>query len=118
LNKVAGAKTPWSGAITGAIVLSLLPLASLLSELPSAILGATVIWAVVKLIKPFDFLDLLKNDFGQALIAIGTLVATLLTAPRIDQGIVLGVLLSFIVYLFKKYQVKRGANENGSPVSR
>ena len=118
LNKVAGAETTWSGAITGAIVLSLIPLASLLSELPSAILGATVIWAVVKLIKPFDFLDLLKNDFGQALIAIGTLIATLLTAPRIDQGIVIGVLLSFIAYLFKKYQVKRGANENGSPVSR
>ncbi len=118
LNRLAGAETPWSGAITGAVVLALLPLASLLSELPSAILGATVIWAVIKLIKPFDFLELIRNDFGQALIAIGTLLATLITAPRIDRGIVLGILLSFIAYLFKKFQVRGATNENGPPVSR
>ena len=118
LNKIAGAKTPWSGAITGAVVLGLLPLSSLLSELPSAILGATVIWAVMKLIKPLEFFDLVRNEPEQALIAMGTLFATLVTAPRIDRGIVLGVLLSFIAYLLKKFQVKRARNENGPPVSR
>tara|TARA_Y100000768_G_scaffold81460_1_gene58024 strand:+ start:8060 stop:9328 length:1269 start_codon:yes stop_codon:yes gene_type:complete len=118
LNRIAGAKTPWSGAITGAVVLALLPLSSLLSELPSAILGATVIWAVMKLIKPLEFFVLMRNDPGQVLIAAGTLLATLITAPRIDRGIVLGVLLSFIAYLFKKFQVRRAANENGPPVSR
>ena len=118
LNKIAGAETPWSGAITGAVVLVLLPLSSLLSELPNAILGATVIWAVMKLIKPLEFFDLMRNDPRQALIAVGTLLATLLTAPRIDRGIVLGVLLSFLSYLLKKFQDRLATNENGPPVSR
>ena len=118
LNKIAGAKTPWSGAITGAVVLALLPLSSLLSELPSAILGATVIWAVMKLIKPLEFIDLMRNEPQQAIIAVGTLLATLITAPRIERGIVLGVLLSCIAYLLKKIQVRRAANKNGPPVSR
>ncbi len=118
LNKIAGAKTPWSGAITGAVVLALLPLSSLLSELPSAILGATVIWAVMKLIKPLEFIDLMRNEPQQAIIAVGTLLATLITAPRIERGIVLGVLLSCIAYLLKKIQVRRAVNKNGPPVSR
>ena len=118
LNKIAGAKTPWSGAITGAVVLALLPLSSLLSELPSAILGATVIWAVMKLIKPLEFIDLMRNEPQQAIIAVGTLLATLVTAPRIERGIVLGVLLSCIAYLLKKIQVRRAVNKNGPPVSR
>ena len=118
LNKIAGAKTPWSGAITGAVVLVLLPLSSLLSELPSAILGATVIWAVMKLIKPLEFFDLMRNEPEQAVIAVGTLLATLITAPRIDRGIVLGILLSCIAYLLKKFKVRRVTNKNGPPVSR
>ena len=32
LNKIAGAETPWSGAITGAFVLVVLPFTSVLSE--------------------------------------------------------------------------------------
>ncbi len=118
LNKIAGAKTPWSGAITGAVVLALLPLSSLISELPSAILGATVIWAVMKLIKPLEFFDLIRNEPEQAVIAVGTLLATLITAPRIDRGIVLGILLSCIAYLLKKFKVRSAANKNGPPVSR
>ena len=107
LNKIAGAKTPWSGAITGAVVLGLLPLSSLLSELPSAILGATVIWAVMKLIKPLEFFDLMRNEPEQALIAAGTLLATLLTAPRIDRGIVIGLGLSLIGYLFDRFRLNK-----------
>ena len=96
----------------------LLPLSSLLSELPSAILGATVIWAVMKLIKPLEFFDLIRNEPEQAVIAVGTLLATLITAPRIDRGIVLGILLSCIAYLLKKFKVRSAANKNGPPVSR
>jgi hypothetical protein len=72
----------------------------------------------MKLVKPLEFFDLMRNDPRQALIAVGTLFATLLTAPRIDRGIVLGVLLSFLSYLLKKFQDRLAANENGSPVSR
>ena len=119
LNKFAGAETPWAGAITGAFVLAVLPLTPLLSELPSAILGATVIGAVFRLIKPKEFFALSVKRSDQALIAIGTFIATLITAPRIDRGVILGLLLSFFGYLVhrsKNRKILKSKDE--PPVSR
>ena len=107
LNKIAGAETPWAGAITGVFVLAVLPLVFLLEELPSAILGATVIGAVIKLIKPIDFFKLVVDETQQGLIATGTLVATLLTAPRIDRGILIGLGLSLIGYFFDRFRLNK-----------
>jgi SulP family sulfate permease len=107
LNKIAGAETPWAGAITGLFVLAVLPLVFLLEELPSAILGATVIGAVIKLIKPIDFFKLVVDETQQGLIATGTLVATLLTAPRIDRGILIGLGLSLIGYFFDRFRLNK-----------
>ena len=107
LNKIAGAETPWAGAITGVFVLAVLPLVFLLEELPSAILGATVIGAVIKLIKPIEFFKLVVDETQQGLIATGTLVATLLTAPRIDRGILIGLGLSLIGYFFDRFRLKK-----------
>ena len=104
LNKFAGAESPWSGAITGAFVLIVLPFTSVLSELPNAILGATVIGAVIKLIIPSNFINLIKSRPRQALIAIGTLLATILTSPRIDRGIIIGLILSLVNYLFERFK--------------
>ena len=119
LNKFAGAETPWAGAITGAFVLAVLPLTPLLSELPSAILGATVIGAVFRLIKPKEFFVLSVKRSDQALIAIGTFIATLITAPRVDRGVILGLLLSFFGYLVhrsKNRKILKSKDE--PPVSR
>ena len=110
LNKIAGAETPWAGAITGVFVLAVLPLVFLLEELPSAILGATVIGAVIKLIKPIDFFKLVVDETQQGLIATGTLVATLLTAPRIDRGILIGLGLSLIGYFFDRFRLNKHAH--------
>jgi len=107
LNKIAGAETPWAGAVTGVFVLAVLPLVFLLEELPSAILGATVIGAVIKLIKPRELFKLIVNETQQGLIASGTLIATLLTAPRIDRGIIIGLGLSLLGYLSNRSQLKR-----------
>lgn len=52
LNRVSGANSRWSGAITGVVVLAFLPFAAVLESLPTkAILGAIVIGAVLQLIK-------------------------------------------------------------------
>ena len=110
LNKIAGAETPWAGAITGVFVLAVLPLVFLLEELPSAILGATVIGAVIKLIKPIEFFKLVVDETQQGLIATGTLVATLLTAPRIDRGILIGLGLSLIGYFFDRFRLNKHAH--------
>ena len=102
LNKFAGATSPWAGAITGAFVLASLPFTPALEKLPSAILGATVIGAVIKLVKPLEIQRLLTDNLTQGLIAVGTLVATLLTAPRIDRGIIIGLFLALLDYLWRK----------------
>ncbi len=96
LNHFAGATTTWSGAITGASVLLALPFTFLLESLPSSILGATVIGAVVRLIRPKDFYNLLQNSYGDAAVGFGTLIATLVTAPRIERGILIGLFLSLL----------------------
>jgi len=96
LNHFAGATTTWSGAITGASVLLALPFTFLLESLPSSILGATVIGAVVRLIRPKDFYNLLQNSYGDAAVGFGTLIATLVTAPRIERGILIGLFFSLL----------------------
>ena len=95
LNRFAGATSTWSGAITGAFVLLALPFIFLLEYLPSSILGATVIGAVIRLIKPKDFFNLIRSNFGDAVVGIATLAATLVTSPRIERGILIGLVLSF-----------------------
>ena len=51
IDRLAGGKTRWAGAITGIAVLAFLPVAGVLSPLPRAILGAIVISAVARLIQ-------------------------------------------------------------------
>ena len=102
LNRFAGATSTWAGAITGAFVLLALPFTFLLEHLPSSILGATVIGAVFRLIKPKDLLKLIRNNYGDAAVAVGTLLATLATSPRIERGILIGLIFSLINYLIKR----------------
>ncbi|MBJ69331.1 MAG: hypothetical protein CL463_05470 [Acidimicrobiaceae bacterium] len=101
LNRFAGATSTWAGAITGAFVLVALPFTFLLEHLPSSILGATVIGAVIRLIKPKDLLKLIRSNFGDAVVGVGTLVATLATSPQIERGILIGLVFSLINYLVK-----------------
>lgn len=102
LNRVAGATSPWAGAITGLVVLGSLPLTPLLSPLPTAVLGAIVIVAVAKLITIPAIVTLARQSGAQGAVAIGTLVATLVAAPRIEFGIAAGVMLSFVAHLYRE----------------
>tara|TARA_Y100001970_G_scaffold281269_1_gene391678 strand:- start:93 stop:1307 length:1215 start_codon:yes stop_codon:yes gene_type:complete len=102
LNHFAGATSTWSGAVTGAFVLLALPFTFLLEYLPSSILGATVIGAVVRLIRPKAFFDLIRNSYGDAAVGFGTLIATLATAPRIERGILIGLFLSLLNFYLQR----------------
>jgi SulP family sulfate permease len=105
LNKLAGAVSPWSGAITGAFVLLALPLTPLLANLPRAILGTIVIVAVVKLIKVTEFVELFYQSPPQAAVAIGTLGATLVFSPRAERGVLFGIGLALAVHLYRELNV-------------
>ncbi|NNG15047.1 MAG: SulP family inorganic anion transporter [Gemmatimonadales bacterium] len=105
VNRLAGGKTRWSGAVTGLVVLAFLPVAGVLAPLPRAILGAIVISAVVKLIAVGRLGRLIHYSLPQALIAWFTFAATLLLAPRIELAVLMGIGLAILVHLWRELAV-------------
>lgn len=106
VNRMSGARTRWSGAITGLTVLAFLPFASVLEPLPLAVLGAIVIVAVTGLLRLRPLLRLWKLSLPQALIAWTTFLATLLLAPRLDVAVLIGIGLSLAVFLWRSLQLE------------
>ena len=105
LNRLAGATSPWSGAITGAVVLLVLPLAPLIEELPRAVLGAVVIVAVVRLVDLKVMRTLPRGSLSQAVVGAGTTFATIAMAPRVERGVLVGIGLAFAVHLYREMAV-------------
>ena len=105
VNRMAGATSAWAGAITGAFVLLTLPLTPALENLPSAILGAIVVGAVLQLIRVPSMVRLARQAPSQGVVAFGTAIATLLTNPRIERGVLIGVGLAFAVHLYREMNV-------------
>jgi len=110
LNRFAGASSGWSGAVTGAVVLAFLPFAPLLESLPRAVLGAIVFGAVYPLIKLVSIARLWRENWGPAVVATGTLAATLLSSPNVEWGVLFGVGLSGVWYLIER--ARGGANQS------
>ena len=107
MNKLAGASSQWAGAVTGAFVLVALPFIFLLKDLPTAILGATVITAVIRLIKIKEIWRTFQNSKSDAFVAIGTLTATILTSPRVERGILIGLGLALFELSYRKNSFRR-----------
>ncbi|MEL7158231.1 MAG: SulP family inorganic anion transporter [Actinomycetota bacterium] len=105
LNKLAGATSPWSGAVTGLLVLAALPLTPLLEDLPGAILGAIVLVAVLNLIRVRDLVRLFSQSLPQALVGVGTLAATLIFTPEVQWGVLVGIGLALTVHLYRELSV-------------
>ena len=105
LARLAGARSRWAGAIAGATVLACVPLAGQLAPLPKAILGATVLGAILKLLDPRPLLLHWKRSRPQALTAWGTLIATLISAPHVEYGVIAGVGLSAAVHMWREMSV-------------
>ena len=105
LNRMAGATSAWAGAITGAFVLAVLPLAPLLQDLPTAVLGAIVIVVVVRLVDIKEMARLPRGSLPQALVGAGTTLATITLAPRVERGVLIGIGLAVAVHLYRELQV-------------
>ncbi len=114
LNHMLGAKTPWSGGITGLVVLAFLPFAGVLSSLPEAVLAAIVLSTVVGLLEVRPLLNLWRISRPQFAVAALTLVLTVALSPHIEQAVVLGVLFSVGVHLWREFQVQLDAEVDGS----
>lgn len=105
VNREAGARTRWSGAITGVVVLAFLPVAGILEPLPTSVLAAIVIVAVARLINPREILPIWRQSRLQGLVALFTLVATLLLSPRIDIAVLLGIGLAVAIHLGRELRL-------------
>jgi sulfate permease, SulP family len=99
LNHLAGARTRWSGAVTGAVVVLLVPFTPVLSALPRAVLAAVVIGAVRSLVQIGPFAELWRYSRAQFSIGLITFGLTLALAPRVGHAVLVGILLAVAVHL-------------------
>lgn len=114
VNRLAGAKTRWSGGVTGLIVLAFLPFASVLEPLPTAVLGAIVLGAISSLLKPVRLVRLWQRSKTQALLAWATTIATLVFTPRVERAVLVGVALTLILHFARKFTMDQTLASDGS----
>ena len=71
-----------------------LPFTAVLEHLPKALLGATVIGAVVGLLDPRPLLRTVRSRPAQGVVAVVTLVLTVALAPRVEIAVLVGAALA------------------------
>ena len=102
VNLQAGAVTGLSSVFTSlTVVVALLFFTPLLYYLPQAVLAAVIMMAVVGLINVSGFVHAWKAQRHDGVISVIAFVSTLAFAPHLDKGIMIGVLLSLAVFLYK-----------------
>jgi SulP family sulfate permease len=102
VNIDAGAVTGFSSVVTGVVVgITLLWLTPLLYYLPQATLAAVIIMAVINLIKIEPIIHAWKAQPHDGAVAVITFVLTLVMAPHLDRGIIVGVGLSIGLFLYR-----------------
>jgi len=111
LNRLAGAKTAFSSAVTGLALLAFLPVAGFLSPLPKAVLATVVILAVVGLVRLRPLLDTYRYSPYQFAIAAATFAATLALAPHIERALLIGIALAIGVHLLLELRIQTDVTE-------
>lgn len=96
----AGAKTGFTAIVSGAIVgLTLLFFTDLLFYIPLATLAAVIIVAVAGMIHFEPLKHAWRVNPHDGLVALSVFLGTLLFAPHLEWGIVIGVSLSVVLYI-------------------
>lgn len=102
VNIASGAITGFSSIVTAVIVgLTLLFLTPLLYHLPQPTLAAVIILAVIGLIKIRPLKSMWRVQRHDSVVALVTFTLTLLYAPHLETGILIGVLLSLGLYVYR-----------------
>lgn len=102
VNFSAGAITGFSSIVTGILVaVTLLFLTPLLHHLPQATLAAVIVVAVINLIKIEPIIHAWKVHRHDGFIAVAVFITTLFFAPHLEKGIMIGVLLSLGLFLYR-----------------
>jgi SulP family sulfate permease len=106
LNRLSGARTRWSGMVTGLVVLAVLPFVGVLSELPEAALAGLVIASVLPLLNPRPVTRAWRLSRPQFGVATVTLVVSVLAAPQVQWGVVAGVGCALAVHLWRELRLE------------
>ncbi len=97
-----GARTGLFAIVSAlAVVLVLLYLTPLLYHLPQAVLAVIVMMAVFGLIRIQPLIHAWRVDRTGALIGITAFIATLVMAPAIANGIMVGIVLTMVAFVLK-----------------
>ena len=107
VNLQAGAVTGLSSVFTStAVVITLMFFTPLLYFLPQSVLAAVIMMAVIGLINVAGFMHAWKAKWYDGAISILSFIFTLVFAPHLDKGIIIGVVLSLGVFLYNSMRPK------------
>jgi MFS superfamily sulfate permease-like transporter len=107
VNLQSGAVTGLSSVFTSlAVVVVLLMLTPLLYHLPQSVLAAIIMMAVLGLINVSGFVHAWRAKWYDGVISVIAFLCTLGFAPHLDRGIMVGVVLSVLVFLYKSMRPK------------
>jgi len=102
VNFSSGAKTGFSSVVTGVLVgITLLFLTPLLYHLPQATLAAVIMVAVAWLVKIDPIIQAWKVQIHDWVIAVVVFFTTLITAPHLENGLMLWVVLSLAFFIYR-----------------
>lgn len=105
LNLYAGATSAWSTLFTLLCVLAcLLFFTDLLYYLPRSVLAALIIMPVFSLFDFGAFKRLFSISRDDGVIAIVTFIVTIVAMPRLHWGVMAGITLTMVSYLYRHMQ--------------
>ncbi len=107
VNIQAGALTGLSSVVTSMVVgLTLMFFTPLLYHLPQSVLASIIMMAVIGLVDIPGLVHTWQTHKHDGITAIASFVCTLAFAPHLDKGIMIGVVLSLIFYLYRNMKPK------------
>lgn len=102
VNLQANAATGVSSVVTSLMVaLTLLFFTPLLYHLPQSVLAAVIMMAVIGLVNTSGFLHAWKAKKADGIISVISFVCTLYFAPHLEEGIMVGVGLTFGLFIYQ-----------------
>ncbi|OQY00312.1 MAG: sodium-independent anion transporter [Desulfobacteraceae bacterium 4572_130] len=102
VNLQANAVSGVSSVITSIMVaLALLFFTPLLFHLPQAVLASVIMMAVIGLVNVKGFVHAWKAKRSDGAISVITFICTLYCAPHLEEGIMIGVALTFVLFIYK-----------------
>ncbi len=103
LNMFAGAESGWSNVFCCVVVALVLAFGlPVLAWVPKAVLAAVVVASVLGLFKLQPWKMLWKTSRRDLLVAVPTLIVTYLAAPSMYWGICVGLLLSLLIFVYRR----------------